>query len=118
MNKIRTEFKFNDDGSIKYGLDLEMAIVKEMLEGLSGRVQDMHEKMYDFEQNKRNNLIFYGIQNDENETNQTLANNMLKIIKNVIGMRREVFISMTSRLNTGPTVSNSRPVVVTFENFT
>ena len=78
----------------------------------------MHEKMYDFEQNKRNNLIFYGIQNDENETNQTLANKIISIIKNVIGMRREVFLSAVSRLNTGPTITNSRPVVATFDNFT
>ena len=39
MNRIKTEFKFNDDGSVKYGLDLEMAVVKEMLESLSNRVQ-------------------------------------------------------------------------------
>ena len=80
----------------------------------------MHEKMYDFEQSKRNNLIFYGVKADENETNHTLANKILSIIKNVIGVRREVFLSAVSRLNTGPSVANSksRPVVATFNNYT
>ena len=29
---------------------------------------DISEKMYDFEQNKKNNLLFYGISNDSRET--------------------------------------------------
>ena len=78
----------------------------------------MHEKMYDFEQSKRNNLIFYGIQADENETNKTLANKILNIIKNVIGVKREMFLSEVSRLDTGPAITNtkSRPVVASFSN--
>ena len=68
----------------------------------------MHEKMYDFEQSKRNNLIFYGIQADENETNKTLANKILHIIKNVIGVKREMFLSEVSRLDTGPAISNTK----------
>ena len=27
-------------------------------------INDLQEKLYDFEQNKKNNLIFYGIAND------------------------------------------------------
>ena len=41
----------------------------------------MNEKMYDFEQNKRNNLIFYGIPSDSEETEETLAQNIQRIIK-------------------------------------
>ena len=32
------------------------------------RVDDINEKMYEFEANKRNNLIFYGIQPEPRET--------------------------------------------------
>ena len=36
------------------------------------RVDDINEKMYDFEANKRNNLIFYGIPNEARETHSML----------------------------------------------
>ena len=41
-------------------------------EGLIERMSDMSEKLLEFEQNKRNNLIFYGIPNDNSETHSIL----------------------------------------------
>ena len=38
------------------------------------RVDDINEKMYEFEANKRNNLIFYGIQPEPRETPSMLLN--------------------------------------------
>ena len=38
------------------------------------RVDDINEKMYEFEANKRNNLIFYGIQAEPRETPSMLLN--------------------------------------------
>jgi hypothetical protein len=35
-------------------------------------VDEINEKMYDFEANKRNNLIFYGIANEARETQPIL----------------------------------------------
>ena len=35
-------------------------------------MSDMSEKLLEFEQNKRNNLIFYGIPNDNSETHSIL----------------------------------------------
>ena len=74
MSKIHSEVKQNGEG--KYGLDLEISVVKDMLESLSNRVSTMNEKMYDFEANKRNNLIFYGISNDPSETSESLIAKM------------------------------------------
>ena len=37
--------------------------------------------MYDFEANKRNNLIFYGIPNDPNESSESL------VVKMQVGIR-------------------------------
>ena len=71
MSKIHSEVKQNGEG--KYGIDLEISVVKDMLETLSNRVSTMNEKMYDFEANKRNNLIFYGIPNDPNESSESLV---------------------------------------------
>ena len=74
MSKIHSEVKQNGEG--KYGIDLEISVVKDMLETLSNRVSTMNEKMYDFEANKRNNLIFYGIPNDPNESSESLIAKM------------------------------------------
>ena len=82
MSKIHSEVKQNGEG--KYGIDLEISVVKDMLETLSNRVSTMNEKMYDFEANKRNNLIFYGIPNDPNESSESLIVKMQVLIFSII----------------------------------
>lgn len=115
LSKIHAEVKQNGEG--KYGIDLEISVVKDMLESLGNRVTQMNEKMYDFEQNKRNNLIFYGVPNDPSETSESLAHNMQRILKDTMMLKREIVITQASRDDTGPAVSGRRPVIVTFENF-
>ena len=41
---------------------------KEQIEQLMTRVDEMNEKLYEFETNKKNNLIFYGIPGEVRET--------------------------------------------------
>ena len=41
---------------------------QEQIQELLERIDDINEKMYDFEVNKRNNLIFYGIVGEHRET--------------------------------------------------
>ena len=41
------------------------------------QISDISEKLLEFEQNKRNNLIFYGIPNDSSETHSTLNHKVL-----------------------------------------
>ena len=57
----------------------------------------MNEKMYDFEQNKRNNLIFYGMNQDAGETPESLAINIQKLIKEKMLLRREMNITQVRR---------------------
>ena len=64
-----------------------------MLDSLSSKVSQMNEKMYDFEQNKRNNLIFYGMNQDPGETQESLAINVQKLIKEKMLLRREMIIT-------------------------
>ena len=84
MNKIQTTVKESEQGGMSE-IEAQVALVKELLDGLAGKVNDMNEKMYDFEQNKRNNLIFYGIGNDPDETSHSLAVKMTGVIRSVIG---------------------------------
>ena len=68
-----------------------------MLDSLSSKVSQMNEKMYDFEQNKRNNLIFYGMNQDAGETPESLAINIQKLIKEKMLLRREMNITQVRR---------------------
>ena len=70
-----------------------------MLDTLSSKVSQMNEKMYDFEQNKRNNLIFYGMTQDAGETPEILAINVQKLIKEKMLLRREMNITQVRREN-------------------
>ena len=56
----------------------------------------MNEKMYDFEQNKRNNLIFYGIPSDPAETSESLAISIQKLIKDKMLLKREMIITQVN----------------------
>ena len=47
---------------------------QEQIQEIMERVDDINEKMYEFEANKRNNLIFYGIQAEPRETPTVLLN--------------------------------------------
>ena len=57
----------------------------------------MNEKMYDFEQNKRNNLIFYGMNQEPGETPESLAISIQKLIKEKMLLRREMNITQVRR---------------------
>lgn len=82
-----------------------------------GELERVQEKMYDFEINKKNNLIFYGIPNEINEKEPQLISKIKELIKTHMKIRREVFITTATRMNTGPDVLGSRPSLVTFEEF-
>ena len=82
---------------------------KEQIEQLMTRVDEMNEKLYEFETNKKNNLIFYGIPGETRETppvlmtkvgNLILGNEknpnvkVLTVVKRTLAMRRDVNVSV------------------------
>ena len=92
--------------------------------------------MYEFEANMRNNLIFYGVPQEERETPERLLSkvpfykciilfimfhiNTCKVkdlLRAHLKVARDVGVQSVSRLYTGPEVQGCRPVLVTFENF-
>ena len=46
---------------------------KDRIESSAATIENIEEKMYDFEVGKKNNLIFYGIPAPRNETRHSLA---------------------------------------------
>merc|ERR1719277_2791285 len=80
-------------------------------------LDDLHEKMYDFEQNKKNNLILYGVRGRSHENTDSLRRHLSDILRDHLNIRREVPIARATRIHTGPEVRGCRPVLVTFETF-
>ena len=74
----------------------------------------MNEKMYDFEQNKRNNLIFYGMPSDPTETSESLAISIQKLIKEKMLLKREMIITQVNLIAFG---SNSQFVLIYLMQF-
>ena len=100
--------------------------------------------MYDFEQNKKNNLILYGVRGRSHENTDSLRRHLSDILRDHLNIRREVPIARATRIHTGPClfecdfkglspglspglcfvtcssgpeVRGCRPVLVTFETF-
>ena len=90
--------------------------------------------MYEFEANMRNNLIFYGVPQEERETPERLLSKVpfhkciilfiiyhtckvKDLLRAHLKVARDVGVQSVSRLYTGPEVQGCRPVLVTFENF-
>ena len=71
----------------------DMRQFKDDLETVMERVEEVNEKMYDFEANKRNNLIFYGLPNESREVQTALQQKITQIMKTSMGIRRDIPVS-------------------------
>ena len=90
---------------------------KDKIDSSASTLEDIEEKLYDFELSKKNNLIFYGIPAPRNETRVSLAKTIQDIVHNVLNITREVHIEVAVRMKKGPEVRGCRPVLVTFSYF-
>ena len=90
---------------------------RDKIESSASMIEDIEEKMYDFEVSKKNNLIFYGIPAPRNETRHSLAKTIQDILHSVLNITREVTLESAIRLMKGPEVRGCRPVLVTFSYF-
>ena len=62
---------FNNIQSLSGQMESESSFnekTKEQINTLFSRIDDINEKLYEFETNKKNNLIFYGIPGEQRET--------------------------------------------------
>ena len=144
LNKVNTKFKserkrLEDDFS---SLEKQLNNIKnfametrtrlgnqeEHLNSFEGEMQDkvmnisavmdnMQDKIYEFETNKKNNLIFYGVPSEERETGERLLAKIQDVIRNNLNICREGLVSYANRMYTGPEVLGYRPVLVSFHNF-
>ena len=83
--------------------DMEESIkqINENFENMTVQLEDVQEKMYDFEQNKKNNLIFYGVPGDGRESKDDLKHKICNLLKLRLNIRREIPVLRASRMLTG-----------------
>jgi chromosome segregation ATPase len=72
---------------------------KEQIETLFARIDDINEKMYEFETNKKNNLIFYGVNGEQRETPEKLMMKVLVLLLFVCPTQLQLVISLESKLS-------------------
>ena len=113
----------------------DMKSFKDELESVMERVEEINEKMYDFEANKRNNLIFYGIPNEVKEVQPALLQKITHIIRTSLGIRRDIPVAKVGqdcffilhhrhqmdqvcRMHTGPEVGGCKPTLGLEKRFT
>ena len=79
----------------------------------------MNEKMYDFEANKRNNLIFYGLPSDHEETPESLALSVQRLLKEKMLLKREMIITqvhtVTIRVRNEHNIRENRKFIKTLD---
>ena len=71
--------------------------IHDKLSRIIGELDRVQEKMYDFEINKKNNLIFYGIPNEINEKEPQLILKIKELMKNHMKIRRDIIITSATR---------------------
>ena len=95
----------------------EMSTYKDKIDTATKMIEEMQEKMYDYENNKKNNLLFYGITIEEEETKEKLTEKIQNLMKTELKLQRDVGLESVSRVLNGPEVLGCRPVLVGFSNF-
>ena len=66
--------------------------------------------MYEFEQNKKNNLILYGITIKNPETSESLKARVVTLFKDHLNIRRDITVVRAARIHTGLHQSRQRKV--------
>ena len=82
-------------------VDTRIDSLTDQLDELKTCMETVHEKMYDYESSKKNNLIFYGIPKEDRETTKTLILKIKSIITNRLNIKRYIALSGACRLFTG-----------------
>jgi hypothetical protein len=98
-------------------VDKKIDVLAEQLNDLKMSMEGVHEKMYEHDACKKNNLIFYGIPREDRETSKTLLIKVKSIISIKLNIKRNINVASASRMFNGPEINNCQPIVVTFEEF-
>ena len=89
----------------------------ERIENVLMVTENIQEKLFDFDLNKKNNLIVHGVASVAGETGEQLRAAVADILRTRLRILRQVELSGVSRVRTGPAVRGCRPLLITFTHF-
>ena len=94
--------------------------VGERMNELDGMYDDMQDRVFEIDRNRKNNLVFYGVKADGGGDVEDPDDCQLKI-KHVMNMQlkvtREIPLTRVERLWNGPSLRGVKPVLVCFQLF-
>ena len=99
QNKM--ELESQEAQSHRAEIEFDVSGLKDKIDSIDQGLAELNEKIHEFEQNKRNNLIFYGLNNEAKETPEMLLAKIQSIIRVTLGVRREIPIPKVVRVYNG-----------------
>lgn len=105
LDSIAVKEQNLDEIKDKFGvLTTTVTSFNDKIETSATMIDNIEEKMYDFEVSKKNNLIFHGIPAPRNETRRSLTNTIEDIIKGELNIKRDIQIESVHRILKGPDI--------------
>lgn len=90
--------------------------LEERMDALDWMYEDIQDRVFEIDKNRKNNLVFYGVKGDE--LDQDDCETRIKDIFNTyLQVTREIPLTKVQRLWNGPSFRGFKPVLVSFQLF-
>ena len=88
--------------------------VCDRMDELDGMYDDMQDRVFEIDKNRKNNLVFYGVKGKEDDQDE--CEHTIKHIMNIqMQVTREVPLTKVTRLWNGPSFRGVKPILVSFQ---
>ena len=88
----------------------------ERMDEIDHMYDDMQDRVFEIDKNRKNNLVFYGVKGDEKD--QDDCERLIKsIMNNFMQVTREIPLAKVTRLWNGPSFRGFKPIQVSFQLF-
>ena len=79
-------------------IEADVTKIRETLSDVDSKIDNIEKGLYDFETNKKNNLIFYGVRMEENEN---MMNKIDDVLKEYLNIGRKIPLQRVSLIQKG-----------------
>ena len=86
----------------------------ERMEEIDHMYDDMQDRVFEIDKNRKNNLVFYGVKGDNTDPDD--CERVIKSIMNTyMQVSREIALTKVTRLWNGPSFRGFKPILVSFQ---
>ena len=83
--------------------------VSERMDELDGMYDDIQDRVFEIDKNRRNNLVFYGVKGDE-DNGDDCERRIKRIMNTHLRVTREIPLTKVERIWNGPSFRGVKPV--------